>query len=77
MQSVPESDQLRSVAREVEILGQKVEWGSCVIVANRDLLFGMSRVFHAFVESHFANSNVVRDLEEAERWLASHRPPAV
>ena len=76
MQSVPESDQLTSVAREVEILRLKVEWGSCVIVAGSDLLFGMSRVFHALAEPHFSNSNVVRSLEEAERWLASLRPSA-
>ena len=76
MQSIPDSDQLTSVAREVEILRQKVDWGSCAIVANRDILFGISRMFHAFAEAHFANLNVFRELAEAELWLASTRSPA-
>ncbi len=73
MQSVPETDQLQSVAREVAHLQEKLEWGACAIVAKSDLLFGMSRVFHAFAEVHFARSSVFRDLEAAERWLASQR----
>lgn len=76
MQSVPDSGQMDSVAREVGILVAKVEWGSCAIAASGDLLFGMSRVFQALAESHFANLTVVRSLEEAERWLASLRQPA-
>jgi SpoIIAA-like len=71
--SIPESAQLRSVAREVELLRDKVHWGACAIVASRDVLFGMSRMFHAFAQEHFARSNVFRELEEAERWLASLR----
>jgi stage II sporulation SpoAA-like protein len=75
MRSIPESDQLRSVAGEVEHLQQRVRWGSCAIVASRDVLFGMSRVFQVFAEAHFANSKVFRDLDDAERWLASVRSP--
>ena len=76
MRSVPESDQLRSVAREVEHLQQRLEWGSCAIVASSDVLYGMSRILRVYAEAHFVNSNVFRELEEAERWLASHRSPA-
>ena len=75
MQSIPETDQLQSVAREVAHLKEKLEWGACAIVAGSDLLFGMSRIFHAFAESHFANANVFRDLDKAERWLSSQRSP--
>lgn len=73
MQSVPETDQLQSVAREVAHLQEKLACGACAIVAKSDLLFGMSRVFHAFAEVHFARACVFRDLEAAERWLASQR----
>jgi hypothetical protein len=76
MQSIPESDQLRSVAREVDSLQQKLEWGSCAIVASRDVLYGMSRILRVYAEAHFVNSNVFRELEEAEIWLASQRSPA-
>lgn len=76
LESVPESDQLRSVAGEVEQFQKRVEWGACAVVASSDLLFGMSRVFQAFAEVHFTDASVFRELPEAERWLASRRPPA-
>jgi hypothetical protein len=76
MRSIPESDQLRSVAGEVERLRERVGWGCCAIVASRDVLFGMSRMFQVFAEEHFAESNVFRGCEEAERWLASLRTGA-
>lgn len=34
----------------------------------------MSRVFRAFAEAHFAESNVFRTLGEAEDWLARRSP---
>jgi hypothetical protein len=73
LESVPESAQVSSVAREIEALQQSVRWHACVVVASSDLLFGMSRVLQAFAEGHFAHFNVTRDLEQAERWLASVR----
>jgi hypothetical protein len=73
MGSVPESDQLRSVAREVGQLRHRVAWGSCAIVASRDVLFGMGRMFQVFAEQHFASSNIFRRIDEAERWLSSLR----
>lgn len=69
----PESDQLRSVAREVEILKKKIDWGACAIVADRDIWFGFARVFHAFAQEHFSQATVLRDLDEALRWLESQR----
>jgi len=71
----PGSDQLRSAAREVEILSRKIEWGACAIVADRDILFGIARMFHAFAADQFTQANVFREREEAERWLASLRSP--
>jgi hypothetical protein len=75
MRSIPRADQLMSAAGEVESLQPQLQWGSCAIVASRDVLFGMSRVFRVFVEEHFADSSVFRALDEAERWLAARRPP--
>jgi hypothetical protein len=76
MSSIPESEQIRSVAGEVERLQQRLEWGACAIVASRDVLFGMSRMFEVFAENHFADSHVFREVDGAELWLASLRPPA-
>lgn len=73
VRSDPRTDQLRSAAREVELLKPKMEWGSCAIVAERDLVFGIARIFHTFVREHFVDANVLRDVEEARAWLASLR----
>lgn len=67
--SAPERDQLRAVASEVKELRDRVQWGAIAIVAESDLLFGMSRVFGIFSEGHFAQIGVFRGPAEAERWL--------
>lgn len=72
-QSLPETNQIRSVAVEVDRVRSHVQWGASAIVASGDALYGMTRMFHAFVERFFAASNVFRNIEEAERWLASMR----
>jgi hypothetical protein len=74
MRSLPESGQLRAVAGEIDRLQGRVAWGACAIVAADDALFGMSRMFHVFAEAHFARSSVFRELDDAERWLASQSP---
>jgi len=71
--SLPESDQLQDVTRAIERLQAKVEWGSCAILASRDALFGMSRMFEVFADGLFSRSCVFREREEAERWLNDTR----
>ena len=73
MESLPESLQLKAVAKEVNRLQRKVEWGAWAIVASRDDLFDMTRVFKVFSEEYFARSRLFRELDEAERWLDSVR----
>jgi hypothetical protein len=75
MRSLPESAQLKSIAREVDRLRTKVQWGACAIVATRDAMFGMSRMFEVLAESYFSSSHVFRGRREAESWLASVREP--
>jgi hypothetical protein len=70
MTSLPESVQLRSVASEMAQVQERVEWGAVAIVSSRDALFGMTRMFGVFAERIFSATNVVRDLESAEAWLA-------
>lgn len=67
--TVPDRDQLRAIAGEVKGLRDRVRWGALSIVAPSDLLFGMSRIFGIFSESHFAHTGVFRTRAEAERWL--------
>lgn len=75
MESLPESDQLRSVASEVDRLRTRVQFGAFAIVASRDALYGMIRMFQVFAEAHLASSQVFRERGAAERWLESVRQP--
>jgi hypothetical protein len=74
--TLPESGQLLEVARAVERLKAKLEWGACAIVASHDALFGMSRMFEAFAEGSFARIAVFRKREDAKGWLACCRAPS-
>lgn len=71
--SLPKSDQVREAARSVERLTAKLTWGYLCIVASRDALFGMSRVFEALTETFFEEVCVFRRREDAEQWLTTHR----
>jgi len=75
MTSLPESEQLREVTRAVDRLKTRVAWGTCAIVARRDALFGMSRMFQILAEGLFARSRVFREREAAEDWLACSGSP--
>lgn len=75
MTSLPESAELQEVTRAIEKLKAKVDWGTCAIVANRDALFGMIRMFEVFVEGLFVRTRVFRLRKDAERWLAATRLP--
>lgn len=75
MTSIPESTDLHQVTRAVDRLTVKLRWGACAIVASRDSLFGMSRMFAVFSEGLFAQTQVFRERQAAERWLAAARPP--
>jgi len=68
--SLPETAQLQEVAQFVKRLKAKLEWGACAIVASRDALFGMSRIFEVFAESLFHRICVFRERKEAQQWLA-------
>jgi hypothetical protein len=73
MESLPERDQLHSVVGEMHRLESSVKWGAFAIVASRDALFGMSRMFEVFAEGRFTNSGVFREREQARQWIESIR----
>ena len=52
-------------------LRQKVRFDACAIVADKDVLFGMSRMFEVFAEKWFHEIRVWRTREGAETWLTS------
>lgn len=72
--TLPVSAQLLEVTRAVERMTARVKWGACAIVASRDALFGMSRMFEVFTEGLFVRTCVFRKHEEAKQWLAGKTP---
>jgi hypothetical protein len=71
--SLPESQDMRIVAYEISRVRERVAFGTCAVVACRDALFGMLRMFQVFTEEVFGESRVFRSLPEAEAWLAERR----
>lgn len=71
--SIPQSDDLRIVTREIGNIRASVQFGACAIVACTDVLFGMVRMFQVFTEDLFREVWVFRSVPEAEEWLADRR----
>ena len=70
---VPDSNQLAAVAGAVRSIRDKVQFGSCAVMAGRDAMFGMMRVFEVRAGDYFGAIRVFRGAAEAETWLASLR----
>lgn len=68
---LPDSNQLRLVDSHVAAARENVEFGICAIVADRDAMFGMMRMFGVFTQRNFRAIRVFRELLEAEAWLTS------
>jgi hypothetical protein len=71
-----DTNQLRTAAEEISVLRDKARFGLLAIVAPRDAMFGMMRMFEVFAKRYFREIRVFRALEEAERWLTSE-PAAI
>ena len=71
--ALPESRQLGAVGAELDGIRKKVQFGVCAIVAGRDAMFGMMRVFEVATGQYFRETRVFRDLGTAEAWLASQQ----
>jgi len=71
--SVPDARQLSIVIGEMKRIGAKLRFGACAILASRDALFGMMRMFEALAEESFRETRTFRDPTEAEAWLVSRR----
>jgi hypothetical protein len=71
--SAPDARQLSIVIGEMKRIGAKLRFGACAILARRDALFGMMRMFEAMAEEFFRETRTFRDTAEAEAWLVSRR----
>jgi hypothetical protein len=68
MTSLPESDQLRSVAKRIARPDGST-FGALAIVTQSDALYGMLRIFEVFAEPYFTAVHVFRDHDTAQTWL--------
>jgi len=73
--SLPNSGQLEAVTRAVRKVQSKVRFGVCAIVVERDVVFGVFRMFEVMAQDHFTAIRVFRALGDAEAWLAAQRLP--
>lgn len=70
---LPESSQLRAIAGTLGSLAPTLRWGSCALVANSDVHYGMSRIFAVYAETAFEAVQTFRELADAEGWLKAQR----
>lgn len=73
----PETRQISTVVNEMKRVRGRVRFGACAVVANRDALVGMMRVFDAMAEECFRVTCTFRAANEAEVWLVSQKPRPV
>jgi hypothetical protein len=70
MDAPPEAPQLQAVADRVSLV-EGLVFGACAIVASREAMFGMARMFEALARPYFAALRTFRDVQAAEEWLES------
>jgi hypothetical protein len=71
--SLPLSGQISAVAVEISRIKKKVQFNTCAVVATRNALFGMLRMFSVVAAPYFTAIRVFRVASEAEEWLASQK----
>jgi hypothetical protein len=71
--SLPGTGQISTVINEVKKLRGRVRFSACAILATRDALFGMMRVFEVMGEEYFRVMRTFRVANEAEAWLVSQQ----
>jgi hypothetical protein len=69
--TIPLSSQLGPISAELGAVRSKVQFGSCAIIAPRDAMFGMMRIFEIAAGSYFRAIRVFRTPAEAEKWMSS------
>lgn len=71
--ALPESGQLEAITAELAVVRAKAQFGICAIVAKRDAMFGMMRMFEVLARPYFLSTRVFRGQIEAEAWLMAQR----
>ncbi|MGE5415038.1 MAG: hypothetical protein ACM3NW_12735 [Syntrophomonadaceae bacterium] len=70
IETPPEAPQLQAVADRVGLV-EGLVFGACAILATREAVYGMARMFEVLARPYFASIKTFRDVEAAEEWLDS------
>lgn len=73
VESLPETRQISTVVNEVTRIRGQVRFSACAILASRDALIGMMRMFEVMAEECFRATCTFRSASEAEAWLVSQQ----
>jgi hypothetical protein len=71
--TLPEAGQFGAINAEIGAIRDRTQFGICAIVATRDAMFGMMRMFEVLARPYFLATRVFRGRPEAEAWLKSQR----
>ena len=66
--SLPMAPQIQAAADRVGLVTHVV-FEACAVVATREALYGMARMFEVLARGHFAAIRTFRGRQEAEEWL--------
>jgi len=75
MNSLPETREISMVVGQMKRIRKQVRFGACAILASRDAVIGMMRVFEVMAEECFRVTRTFRSAKEAELWLTSQHWP--
>jgi hypothetical protein len=76
LDSLPDTRQISTVINEVKRIRGEVRFGACAILASRDAVIGMMRIFEVMAEECFRVTCTFRVAIEAETWLVSQQSVA-
>lgn len=73
LDSLPETREISTVVNEVKRIRGAVRFGACAILASREAVIGMMRIFEVMAEDYFRVTRTFRVANEAETWLVSQQ----
>lgn len=75
-ESIPDAEEILVIADQVSHGMRRIRFGACAIVARRDAIFGLMRMFEARAERAFRVTCTFRTAQDADQWLAANRSSA-
>jgi hypothetical protein len=69
--TIPTTQQIEEITKEIRQLQSKTTWGFCAIAASEPALYGMIRVLEVIAQTMFSDIRVFYTYDEAKIWLDS------